>query len=90
MDVWPEEFEDALVREKIPLPNVNLELDLAEYIKVWCSILDVPVYDGNIVESLHVLFTTYQEFVNNQHFMPNQAEGKPAQDEDFGTYSDYK
>jgi intraflagellar transport protein 46 len=96
MDVWPEEFEDALVREKIPLPNVNLECSNAEFIKIWCSILDVPVYDGNIVESLHVLFTTYMEFTANQHFMPNQAAGKDGgngngqMDDDFGSFLDYK
>ena len=70
-------------------------MDLTEFIKVWCSILDVPVYEGSIVESLHVLFTTYQEFVNSHHFMPNQAQGKEGgggmqQDEDFGTYGDFK
>jgi intraflagellar transport protein 46 len=44
MDVWPEEFEDALSRSRVPLPSVNLDLSLEEYIKVWCSLLDVPVY----------------------------------------------
>ncbi|GMI20800.1 hypothetical protein TeGR_g5469 [Tetraparma gracilis] len=88
MDVWPEEFEDALSRSRVPLPSVNLDLSLEEYIKVWCSLLDVPVYEGSVVESLHVLFTTFQEFKSNQHFMPNQAQGKEGNvmDEDFGSY----
>jgi hypothetical protein len=29
--------------------------------------LDIPVYN-NIVESLHVLFTLYSDFKQNQHF----------------------
>jgi hypothetical protein len=35
-----------------------------------------------------VLFTTFQEFKSNQHFMPNQAQGKEGNvmDEDFGSY----
>ena len=91
MDVWPEEFEDGLVKDKIPLPDVNLDMSMEEYIKVWCSILDVPVYDGHITESLHVLFTTYMEFLSNQHFMPNNSQGKEASaDDDFGSYTDFK
>lgn len=33
-----------------------------------CAVMDVPVYD-NIIESLHVLFTTFMEFKSNAHFM---------------------
>ena len=91
MDVWPEEFEDGLVKDKIPLPDVNLDMSMEEYIKVWCAILDVPVYDGHMTESLHVLFTTYQEFLSNQHFMPQGTQGKEASaDDDFGSYTDFK
>ena len=64
-------------------------MSLEEYIKVWCSILDVPVYDGHIVESLHVLFTTYTEFLSNQHFVePGAKDASP--DDDFGSYTDMK
>jgi len=30
--------------------------------------MDIPVYE-NIIESLHVLFTTFMEFKSNAHFM---------------------
>ena len=43
-----------------------------EYAKIVCCIMDIPVYN-NLVESLHVLFTLYSEFKNNQHFQ-QQAE----------------
>ena len=33
-----------------------------------CALLDAPVYDGNYVESLHLLFTLYMEFKENPHF----------------------
>ena len=71
------------------MPDVNLDMSIEEYIRVWCAILDVPVYDGHITESLHVLFTTYMEFLSNQHFMPdNNAQGKEASaDDDFGSFS---
>ena len=36
--------------------------------------MDIPVYD-NIIESLHVLFTTFMEFKSNAHFMQLGAAG---------------
>lgn len=39
-----------------------------------CAVMDVPVYD-NIIESLHVLFTTFMEFKSNAHFMQLSATG---------------
>jgi len=97
MDVWPEEFEELLTREKVPLPDPNLDLTMEEYVKVLCAILDIPVYEGKLVESLHLLFTTYMEFQANAHFMPNAgAGGDEAQakygddaDEDFGSFDNY-
>eukprot|EP01033_Poteriospumella_lacustris_P015399 gene15399-11007_t len=65
MEVWPEDFEKVL--SGTPLPSPDLDLSLAEYAKVLCSILDIPVYD-NPIESLHLLFSLFVEFKNNPHF----------------------
>mmetsp|Transcript_2973 Transcript_2973/g.4144 ORF Transcript_2973/g.4144 Transcript_2973/m.4144 type:complete len:374 (+) Transcript_2973:27-1148(+) len=65
MQVWPSEFEELL--KEVPLPSSDLDMDLAEYAKIVCALLDIPVYD-KITESLHVLFTLYTEFKNNAHF----------------------
>ena len=65
MEVWPEDFERAL--ETMQLPSPDLEMSLAEYVKVLCAILDIPVYD-NPIESLHVMFTLYMDFKNNTYF----------------------
>lgn len=70
MEVWPEAFEEALA--KIPLPPPDLDLSLAEYSKLLCSILDIPVYE-NPVESLHLMFTLFTDFRNNPHFQAMQA-----------------
>ena len=59
------EFEELL--KTTPLPDENLEVTLAEFAKIACGLLDVPVYDS-IVESLHVLFSVYLEFTENVHF----------------------
>jgi len=65
MRVWPEEFEAAL--KKTPLPSAEMDMTLAQYAKVACALLDIPIH-SNLVESLHVLFTLYSEFRSNQHF----------------------
>mmetsp|Transcript_8392 Transcript_8392/g.12502 ORF Transcript_8392/g.12502 Transcript_8392/m.12502 type:complete len:445 (+) Transcript_8392:139-1473(+) len=82
MDVWPEQFEAAL--ETLQLPSPDLDLSLAEYAKVLCSILDIPTYD-NPVESLHVMFSLYMDFRDNPHFqaMRQNAPGAEGKD-DFG------
>jgi intraflagellar transport protein 46 len=65
MQVWPPQFEEML--RKVSLPTHEIKLDVAEYARVVCAILDIPVYE-KITESLHVLFTLYSEFKNNSHF----------------------
>jgi intraflagellar transport protein 46 len=70
MEVWPEDFERAL--ESMQLPSPDLEMSLAEYVKVLCAILDIPVYD-NPIESLHVMFTLYMDFKNNTYFQQQQG-----------------
>lgn len=65
MQVWPQEMEQLL--RDCPLPTADMDLDLPNFVKVVCAILDVPVYD-KMTESLHVLFTLYSEFKNNAHF----------------------
>lgn len=39
--------------------------------------MDIPVYD-NLIESLHVLFTTFMEFKSNAHFMQLGGAGGPG------------
>uniref|UniRef100_A0A7S4W8R2 Intraflagellar transport protein 46 homolog n=1 Tax=Alexandrium monilatum TaxID=311494 RepID=A0A7S4W8R2_9DINO len=73
MQVWPAEFEEYL--QQNPLPDLaDLELDLPSYIRIFASILDVPVY-SQITESLHVIFTLYSEFKSNQHFSKTDNAG---------------
>ena len=66
MQVWPEKMEDMLKTVKLPPPAIDL--DVRDYARVLCAILDIPVHT-NVTESLHVLFTLYSEFSTNQHFM---------------------
>ena len=70
LDVWPEEFEQALKTLKLPSPD--LDLSLLEYSKTLCSILDIPVYE-NPVESLHQMFSLYMDFRNNPHLQAREV-----------------
>lgn len=65
MQLFPEQLEEAL--GNIPLPSADIDLSLEEYAKVICAFLDIPV-KGNIIESLHVMFTLFNTFEENQHF----------------------
>jgi len=40
-------------------------VSLVDQIKIICAFLDIPVHEGKITESLHLLFTLYLEFKNN-------------------------
>jgi len=66
MQEWAPEFEELL--KTVNLPSADIDCELSEYIDLICSVLDIPVYPGNRIQSLHVLFTLYSEFKNSQHF----------------------
>jgi intraflagellar transport protein 46 len=61
---WPDELDSAL--SSLPLPTADMDMSLEEYTRVLCAMLDIPV-KGNVVESLHVLFSLYQIFKEFGH-----------------------
>ncbi|KAL3902191.1 MAG: hypothetical protein SGCHY_000042 [Lobulomycetales sp.] len=81
MQEWPPSIDVALSTNSIKLPGADIDLELPDYVKVVCNILDIPVnaHSGvrkggskanshSHIEALHVLFTLYTEFKNSQHF----------------------
>jgi intraflagellar transport protein 46 len=82
MRVWPAQFEQALKTgggTAALLPPGDINLGVADFAKVACALLDVPVHEGRSVESLHLLFSLYAEFKSNsQHFSNNDAAGACA------------
>ncbi|KAL9656432.1 hypothetical protein ABK040_005197 [Willaertia magna] len=66
IQTFPEHFEEEL--NSIELPSADLDVELEDYIKIICNLLDIPVHEDHLIESLHVLFTLYLEFKANQHF----------------------
>jgi len=75
MQVWPSKFEEAL--EQMPLPPADLDCSLDEYARVICAMFDIPCRDTTI-PSLHVLFTLFSEFNQNQHFNQEMAAASPS------------
>ena len=47
-----------------------MNMDIAQYARVVCALLDIPVYD-KLTESLHLLFSLYADFKSNPHFSHN-------------------
>jgi len=75
MTEWDPEVEEVL--RTIRIPDETMGVDLRRQAKLSCAALDIPVYD-NLVESLHVMFTTYLEFKNNPFLRQQRAGGVAA------------
>jgi intraflagellar transport protein 46 len=83
MQAWPHEFEELL--GKVELPTAELDMDLPQFVTTLCSILDIPVYEGKLTQSLHMLFTLFSEFKANPHYAMYGDGGVPDQGGgDFG------
>lgn len=71
MEVWPQEIEDMLASLQ-HLPGGDLDMTTEEYTRLCCALVDIPVHGTNtgknLIESLHVFFTLYSAFKENQHF----------------------
>jgi intraflagellar transport protein 46 len=71
MEEWQPEMEQAL--QQIEFPDAEIDMHVSDYARLVLGMCDIPVHKtGNnnksVVESLHVLFTLFVEFRNNQHF----------------------
>lgn len=67
MELWPEELETFLGQRSIAATVSSLstlDVSLEELVKIVCVVLDIPVHSGGNIESLHVLFSLYQEIEN--------------------------
>ena len=67
MRMWPQEMEEAL--ETCELPSADLDVDTKAYARIVCALLDIPVHNTALKESLHLLFTLYSEMKASQQEM---------------------
>ena len=62
MQAWDGDTEEVL--RGVRLPDASLPMPLRKRAELACATLGVPVYE-NLVESMHVVFSTYLAFKNN-------------------------
>ena len=75
------ELESAL--KEISFPGPEIDMHPSDYARVILTFLDIPVHklsnNKSLIESLHVLFTLFSEFRQNQHFKNQEANGTAGQ-----------
>ena len=80
MEEWPAGMEQAL--KDCPFPTPDIDMHCADYARVICAMGDIPVHKSgsnkSVIELLHVLFTLFVEFRNNQHFKQFQNADDPG------------
>lgn len=76
------EMEQAL--KDISFPGGHIDMHPSDYARVLLTMLDIPVHklanNKSLIESLHVFFTLFSEFRQNQHFKnqeTNRLGGQP-------------
>ena len=71
----PSELEQAL--KEFSFPGADIDMHPSDDARIILTMLDIPVHklanNKSLIESLHVLFTLFSEFRQNQHFK-NQGE----------------
>ena len=65
MEPFSPKFEETL--KSLVLPTSEIDLSFDDYARVICALLEIPV-KGNIIESLHHLFSLYSAFAGNTYF----------------------
>lgn len=79
MSEFNPEMEQALKDFQFPGPEIDMHT--SDYARLVCSMLDIPIYkltnNKSTIESLHVLFTLFSVFRQNQHFL-NQGDQDQA------------
>ena len=69
MQTWNCEFEQNLSKLQLEDPRIPIPLNLM--VQMICNICDIPLTkdkNKNYIESLHVLFSLYASFQQNDHF----------------------
>jgi intraflagellar transport protein 46 len=54
-------IEDEIKSGTVHIPSVDIDLSVEEYARMLCSLFGIPVHDGCVVESVHVLLGLFVE-----------------------------
>jgi len=78
MQVWPDRMENLF--KDLDFPDGSINMSTENYAKIICNMLDVPLHKLNdersIIEALHLVFSVYYEFKENQHFPRGSQTGE--------------
>lgn len=76
MEEWPPAIEHALKETEFPGPEIDLSTE--DYAKTVATMLDIPIHktaqNKGVIEAMHVMFTLYSDFKENQHFQKQQEQ----------------
>ncbi|KAL3769378.1 hypothetical protein ACHAW5_010497, partial [Stephanodiscus triporus] len=64
------EIVDEIKNGTLHIPSAEIDLSDEDYARILCSLFGIPVYDGSVVESVHVLLSLFVEFQNAGATMP--------------------
>ena len=61
MQPWPADVADELKNGTLELPTADIDLNFEEYARMMCMLLGIPVHDGCVADSVHVLLSLFVE-----------------------------
>ena len=61
MQSWPDAVEEELKKGSVGVPSADIDLSLSDYVRVLCSLLGIPIYDGCLIESVHTMISLLVE-----------------------------
>jgi len=79
---WSKEWEDWIRNGKLKLPDPHIDLTIEEYAKVLCTLLDIPVHEGHLLESVHYMMNMFLDFRKHRQTISDTAP-KHTQSEQF-------
>lgn len=62
---WPQGMAEEMRSGKLELPSAHIDMSVEDYARMLCSLLDIPVYEGGLVDSVHALLGAFAELQNS-------------------------
>lgn len=64
------EIVDEIKNGTLHIPSADIDLSDEDYARMLCCLFGIPVYDGSVVESVHVLLSLFAELQKSGATMP--------------------
>ena len=66
MQPWPADVAEELKNGTLELPTADIDLNFEEYARMMCMLLGIPVHDGCVADSVHVLLSLFVEMQSSK------------------------